>query len=183
MRLAELIKHGVTVGVATATPATMATHGEQLAASVATVAIVAVAKAENSISQEAWDERAAIIAANGIPDAWAEGYATLCTMPCPAAFVPERWQQLVDDGGYFLDRWGRQAALLGWRAVDVFGVDPVRPETVYRSMGLVSLLAGRAVCAITTDAARIDCGNGITQSFRRRATSCGAVSLWNLERG
>ncbi len=141
-------------------------------------------------TEQAWnktsddfEERIAIIQANGIPEAWATGFSILCTMPRPTAYVPERWQQLVDDGGNFLDRWGRQAAALGWQAVDVFGVDPAMPDTVYRSMGLLPLLAGRMVCAITTDTARIDCGNGVTQSFRRHAISFGAVPLWNLERG
>jgi hypothetical protein len=31
---------------------------------------------------------------------------------------------LIDDGGKFLDRWGVEAARLGWSALDVFGAHP-----------------------------------------------------------
>lgn len=169
--------------VATATTATVATVEPEKLASVAVVATVAVADCQTPImNADVFVERTAIIEANGIPKEWAEGYATLCTMSRPAAYAPERWQQLVDDGECFLDHWGRQAAALGWLALDVFGVDSVVPETVYRCMGLVPLLTGRTVSFITDESARIDCGNGVTQSFRRHASSFGAVPLWYLER-
>src|ERR1035437_5191531 len=64
--------------------------------------------------QDAYQESAALIEANGVPREWAEGFATLCTLPRPAPFTPKRWQQLVDDGGLFLDLWGKQAAAPGW---------------------------------------------------------------------
>ncbi|MGE0109153.1 MAG: hypothetical protein AB7S81_05230 [Bdellovibrionales bacterium] len=132
------------------------------------------------VDQESYDERAAIIQANGIPKEWAEGFALLCTMERPAAFAPERWRQLVDDGGYFLDAWGRQAAALGWRAVDVFGVNPDAPEWRYDSMGLVSCLHGRHVVAIAENTARIDCEDGASLTFYRHTLSSEAVALWSL---
>ncbi len=119
--------------------------------------------------------------ANGVPEEWATGYATLCTMPCPASVMPRRWEQLVNDGGLFLDQWGKQAAALGWQALDVFGVHPKAPEAVYRCMGLVPLLAGRKVCAITTDTARIDCGGGVTQTYHRMPTEKDTVALWKVK--
>ncbi len=169
-------------GVATATIATVATARTVKPASVAVVATVAVADRQSHIfDHEAFAERTAIIQANGIPEAWATGYATLCTMPRPTAYIPERWQQIVNDGGRFLDQWGRQAAALGWNGTDVFGVDPANPETAYRSMGLVPLLSGRPLCAITADIARIDCGNGVTQSYRRTPVESDATVLWKLQ--
>jgi len=145
-------------------------------------AVGAVAASVEPFDREAFDERAAIIEANGIPRGWAEGYATLCTMPCPSAYAPRRWEQLVNDGGLFLDRWGRQAAGLGWRALDVFGVNPAAPESRYDGMGLVPLLQGRPIIAITADTARIDCNGGITQTFTRRTMAAGSVALWEMER-
>jgi hypothetical protein len=132
-----------------------------------------------AFDREAFDERAAIIEANGVPREWAEGMAALCTMPRPAAYAPERWQQLVDDGGLFLDRWGRQAAGLGWRAVDVFGVNLAAPERRYDGMGLVPLLAGRAVIAITADSARIEKGG----TYYRHNIAAGSVALWKVKTG
>ncbi|MGE3782059.1 MAG: hypothetical protein AB7H71_04875 [Alphaproteobacteria bacterium] len=52
-------------------------------------------------------ERAAIIEeAADLPRRWAEGYAALCAMPPPSRFSPERWRQVVDTAGIFVDRWG-----------------------------------------------------------------------------
>jgi hypothetical protein len=132
-----------------------------------------------AFDHEAFDERAGIIEANGVPREWAEGFAVLCTMPCPAAYAPERWRQIVDDGGLFLDKpneWARKAAGLGWRAVDVFGVSPDAPERRFDGMGLVPLLQGRAVVAITADSARIKQGG----TFYRQNLSVASVALWKL---
>ncbi|MGB4101015.1 MAG: hypothetical protein WBK91_03815 [Alphaproteobacteria bacterium] len=130
---------------------------------------------------EDFDERAAIIEANGIPKAWAEGYVALCTMPAPTDYALERWRQLVDDCGHFLDRWGREAAALGWMAVDAFGVHPAAPVQRYDGMGLVTLLAGRKVCDISAHTATIDCGGGVIQTFQRCNMANSAVALWLLK--
>lgn len=143
--------------------------------------ILALSLAPVSVDQESYDERAAIIQANGVPKEWAEGFAILCTMERPAAFAPERWRQLVNDGGYFLDSWGRQAAALGWKAVDVFGVNPDAPEWRYDGMGLVPCLQGRRVVAITGNTARIDCKDGASLTFYRHTLSPEAVAVWSLE--
>lgn len=162
--------------VATATTATIATEEQPCVAAVATVA---VAEWPESYFDD-HIERVAIILANGVPEEWAMGYATLCSMPCPPSVMPRRWEQLVNDGGVFLDRWGKQAAVLGWQALDVFGVHPTMPETIYCCMGLVWLLAGRPVCAITAETARIECGSGVTQTFRRTPTERDTIALWRL---
>lgn len=129
---------------------------------------------------EKFTERASIIQANGIPREWADGFAALCTMPRSSYFTETRWQQLVDDGGCFLDTWGRQAANLGWQAEDVFGVNPDAPEWRYDCMGLLPLLMGRRVIAITQDTARIDCGRGVTSTYRRLSGCSVSVCLWRL---
>lgn len=179
MRLARLIQKGGLEELATMTHATLATHPEDAKPSVALVAPVIVANPQNQFDHEAFEERAGLIQANGVPEDWAEGFATLCTMQCPANYWPERWQQLVDDGGCFLDRWGHQAAKLGWQALDVFGVNPLAPELRYDGMGLIPLLQGRPVIAITDSTARIDCGRGINQTYQRMPRS-EAICLWEL---
>ncbi len=97
-------------------------------------------------------------------------------MPCPSSYAPQRWAQLVDDGGRFPDAWGRQAAALGWMAVDVLGVSPDAPESRYDGMGLVPLLTGRMVCAITASTARIENGG----TFYRQNIAAGAVAVWKI---
>ncbi len=180
MTLAALIRKGGLEECATATHATLATLREHVAACVATVATVAVAR-PIKWDQESFDERAGIIQANGVPKEWAEGFALLCTMERPAAFTPERWRQLVDDGGYFLDAWGRQAAALGWKAEDVFGVCPDAPEWRYDGMGLVPCLKGRRIVAVTKDTARLDCGDGAYLTFYRKNQSSETAALWRSE--
>lgn len=181
MRLVELIRKGGLAEIATATVATIATHEPKRLPTVAQVATVAVAESPRPFDHEAYDERAAIIEANGVPREWAEGFAVLCTMPCPAAYGSERWQQIVDDGGEFLDRWGRQAAGLGWRAVDVFGVNRDASQNRYDGMGLVSLLEGHHVIAITADTARIDRGGSAQTTFYRKTMAAEAVAIWLLK--
>lgn len=128
-----------------------------------------------------FEERASIIQGNGIPREWAEGYSILCTMMRPKAYSEERWQQIINDAGVFLDVWGRKAAALGWMALDVFGVNPNAPEFRFDGMGLVALLQGRKVCTIKADAAALDCGNGVYQTFYRKSSLSSDIALWEFK--
>jgi hypothetical protein len=110
---------------------------------------------------------------------WIEGLDRLSTADPPGGFSPDRWRQLIDDGHAFLDRWGEQAARLGWAAKDLFGVHPAAPAVRYDAMGLVPLIAGRRVIAMTADTALIGTRNGILTYRRSRVN---AVSLWELRR-
>lgn len=130
---------------------------------------------------EPLQERTAIITANGVPEEWAAGFARLCVMAKPAGYSGRRWEQLVNDGGLFLDHFGGQAAALGWRAVDVFGVHPNVPATATHCMGLVPLINGGQVLAITADSARLQTPLGAIQTFQRRlAIPPNAIALWEL---
>ena len=42
-------------------------------------------------------------------------------------FSHERWSGLLSDAENFLMRWGSAAHLLGWTALDLFGVHPIAP--------------------------------------------------------
>ena len=42
----------------------------------------------------------------------------------PAAPASKRWARLVDGSFWFVEHYGRQAALAGWQTGDVFGVRP-----------------------------------------------------------
>jgi hypothetical protein len=70
-------------------------------------------------------------------------------------FGDARWQLLVDDTEIFLTRWGKAAHLLGWTAIDLFGVHPTAPAARFDVMGLLPLLGGANVAALTTDEARM----------------------------
>ena len=81
----------------------------------------------------------------------------------PDRVPAKRWQQAVADGKTFLSRWGDQAHALGWTARDLFGLLTV-PEHAkpsfnrlsrYDETGLIWLLNGRRVVALTQDTAAI----------------------------
>ena len=83
----------------------------------------------------------------------------------PPALVPvERWRQCVEDGKRFLAAWGSQAEALGWTTADLFGLHtpPERPHPSYRRLsrydctGLIWLLEGRPVVALTESTAAIE---------------------------
>ena len=140
------------------------------------------ALAESAAGPEAgeFEERAALIEDGaGVPREWAEGYAALDLSAPPEGFAPPTWRQLVDDGGRFLDRWGCEAAELGWSVLDVFGVHPLAPAPRYDCMGLVPLIRGGEVIAISSDRATIQTGTGALLTYLRRPRP-GAVAVWEV---
>jgi hypothetical protein len=93
---------------------------------------------------------------------------------CPEYVEHERWQQAVADARRFLAQWGEKAAALGWSARDLFGLAavPGTPAPNYRRLsrydqtGLIWLIQGRRVVALTEDTAVIENVTG-TVSYRR----------------
>jgi hypothetical protein len=94
----------------------------------------------------------------------------------PPALVPvERWQQCVEDGSSFLAKWGEQAEALGWTSADLFGLHspPAKPHPSYRRLsrydatGLIWLLQGRRVTALTAATAAIENPTGAITVYRR----------------
>lgn len=94
---------------------------------------------------------------------------------CPEHVDHERWQQAITDGRQFLAQWSEKAAGLGWTARDLLGL-PSAPETPaanyerlsrYDQVGLVWLLQGRQVLALTEDTAAIENPSGSITAYRR----------------
>ena len=94
---------------------------------------------------------------------------------CPDHVERGRWQQAVEDGRRFLDKWGEQAAALGWMPRDLFGLQksPDQPHPSYRRLsrydetGLIWLLQGRPVVALTDATAAIENPTGAITVYRR----------------
>jgi hypothetical protein len=95
---------------------------------------------------------------------------------CPEYIEPDRWQEAIEDGRRFLARWGDQAEALGWTARDLFGLHtpPEKPHPSYSRLsrydetGLVWLLAGRPVVALTATTAAIQSPSGNVTIYRKR---------------
>jgi hypothetical protein len=87
----------------------------------------------------------------------------------------DRWQQCVEDGHRFLAQWGNQAEALGWTGRDLFGLAslPDNPHPSYRRLsrydetGLIWLLRGRQVLALTEGIAAIESLTGAVTVYCR----------------
>jgi hypothetical protein len=94
---------------------------------------------------------------------------------CPAHIEPVRWRQVMEDGERFLAEWGDQAKALGWTSRDLFGLDevPANPHPTYQRLsrydctGLIWLLQGCPVVALTEATAAIKMPTGSITTYRR----------------
>jgi hypothetical protein len=95
---------------------------------------------------------------------------------CPNLVPVDRWRLAVADGCCFLARWGEQAEALGWTAKDLFGLHkpPESPHpsygrlSRYNETGLVWLLQGRDVAALSEATAAIQNPTGAVTLYRRQ---------------
>jgi hypothetical protein len=94
---------------------------------------------------------------------------------CPDYVDPDRWQQVIQDATCFLPKWGQQAEALGWTADELFGLHSpsAKPHPTYCRLsrydatGLLWLLQGRPVVALTDTTATIGTPSGGTLTYRK----------------
>jgi hypothetical protein len=111
---------------------------------------------------------------------------------CPELVEPDRWQQAIRDADTFLARWGKQAHALGWTTRELFGlhVFPAKPHPNYRRLsrydetGLVWLLRGRPVVALTETSAAIQGATAVITYRKHNKPVLGPLgdSLDDMER-
>jgi hypothetical protein len=102
---------------------------------------------------------------------------------CPALVEADRWQQAVRDAETFLAKWGEQAHQLGWTARELFGLHPVPERSApnfrrlsrYDSTGLIWLLQGRPVIALTQTEAAIQSAGAVVMYRKHRKPAYGAL--------
>jgi hypothetical protein len=95
---------------------------------------------------------------------------------CPEWVELDRWRQAVVDGRRFLSYWSDQAVALGWTAQELFGLHqvPKDPALTYRrlsrydEMGLIWMLRGRSVVALTGETAAIEQETGVVTIYRKK---------------
>ena len=113
-------------------------------------------------------ERAAIAQFGAhIPEEWCEGFAILQTMTRPDQFDPDEWDTLINDAGLFLDQWAPQATDLGWQTHEIFGLCINGNRRRLDCMGLIPLLKGRPVVALTDSFAEYRTATGAILRFYR----------------
>jgi hypothetical protein len=94
---------------------------------------------------------------------------------CPAHVEQARWQLAIEDGRRFLAGLGGRAEALGWTAADLFGLHevPDNPHPTYQRLsrydctGLIWLLQGCPVVALTEETAAINMPPGSVTTYRR----------------
>jgi hypothetical protein len=92
---------------------------------------------------------------------------------CPDYVEAERWRQCVLDAQQFLGEWGDKALALGWDSGDLFGLHmpPAKPRPSYSRLsrydctGLLWLLQGRRVVALTDTTAAIENSGGTIVTY------------------
>lgn len=87
----------------------------------------------------------------------------------PSWMMPDRWEMLLHDAARFLDRWSSTAHSMGWTTLDLFGVHPTRPAVRVDVMGLLLLLQGGEVIALTAENVSIRRPSGAVLRFPRPA--------------
>jgi hypothetical protein len=128
------------------------------------------------------EERAAIAEYDGgAPRVWAEALARLDPARPPCDIPPIRWLRFIDDCGRFLDDgWAARAEALGWGPLDLFGCNRDKPFARISQAGLLWLLEGRKLLALTADTAAIATHSGGKLTFYRRQIEAGGVLAWEL---
>jgi hypothetical protein len=102
---------------------------------------------------------------------------------CPDHIDLDRWQQAIWDADSFLARWGAQAHGLGWMARELFGLHavPARPPANYSRLsrydetGLIWLLRGRPVVAMTETGAAIQSAGAVVMYRKYNKPALGPV--------
>jgi hypothetical protein len=87
----------------------------------------------------------------------------------------ESWQRAIEDGRRFLAEWGEQAAALRWTDRDLLGLHPIPQKPLrnyqrlsrYDETGLIWLLRGQPVLALTEGTAAIKSTVGTVTIYRR----------------
>ena len=118
----------------------------------------------------------------GVPEAWVQDTCNLLAMACPASCPADRWKALREDAYHFLRDYAARAHALGWVACDLFAVHPVKPWVRFDVMGLVPLLQGRRITALSESRAEIRDHGGGKLTYRRapRASPSEACLVWEL---
>jgi hypothetical protein len=100
--------------------------------------------------------------------AWAAGVARLRGLPPPPTYPQHAWQQLIIDAERFLDGWAAQAHRLGWPDWELFGCHRRAPWGRIQGMGLVVLLRGDEIAALTGTEAAVRTARGAHLTHRRK---------------
>lgn len=108
-----------------------------------------------------------------------ERIARALAMPAPRGFSPTWWLDIASGADRFASRWAARATELGWREIELWGVDPEYPASIHpRGLGL--MLAQANVVAMTTESAVIRSFRGGRTHYRRWRANYSASLIWEI---
>ena len=96
--------------------------------------------------------------------------ATLSPSRVPHRWPAATWPQFIADAQTFCGDWAERAFLSGWAAWELFGCHCRAPWGRIQGMGLVLLLRGHEIAALTPTEAVIRTSTGARQTFRRKSS-------------
>jgi hypothetical protein len=110
-----------------------------------------------------------------VPQPYCQAAIEALERRCPAYVEHDRWHQALDDARRFFSEWGNRADTLGWTARDLLGLHQVpeqpRPNydrlSRYDETGLIWLLGGRPIIALTGHTASIQHASGAITVYRK----------------
>jgi hypothetical protein len=114
--------------------------------------------------------------------AWRRGVASLRIGSPPDSVSDRAWQTTIADAEALIDLWGADLEALGWSTLEIFGTnDNPRARRLDR-VGLLDLLEGRAVLAVTATHASIRATARDVTRFDRRLVAAGGIPVWAVQR-
>jgi len=116
-----------------------------------------------------------------VPEAWAQGIADLLSMSPHPDWPDTAWKILQQDAKDFLRGWAAQAHQLCWTAQDLFSVHADAPYARLDGMGLVPLLRGMPVVALTDTSASIKASRGTLTHRKRQSWPPECCLVWELD--
>lgn len=108
------------------------------------------------------------------PSAWVSALRSVDRCSPGWGLHPDRWAQLVDDARWLASAHGKTAAALGWRASDLFGIEPGRDGWG----GLADRLEGARTIRLTTNLAHWRGDDGAGWLWRQSLTD--KPALWQV---
>ena len=121
-------------------------------------------------------------ASPSIPQEWLDGVSKLLGTPHPEGMAPESWMLfLASCDAFMAGTWPGKAASMGWDAHHLFGCDGLRPGARVDRMGLLWLLRGGRIAALTSESAAIEMPSGSRLTYRTKPIrEPGDVLAWEL---
>jgi hypothetical protein len=112
-----------------------------------------------------------------------DGVLAALRSKCPELVEPERWLQALSDAEAFLAVWGPEARMLGWTVGELFGLHPLpeQPAPTFRRLsrydttGLIWLLQGRPLIALTETEAAIQSAGAVVMYRKHRKPAYGPL--------